>query len=137
MWRQCSEGSEIVKMGKVIILVFSIFLILFIMSWLYNHPICLVCGLSMYPTFDDGSIILSERVKDVDVVIGEVYIFKRPTEDGKTLRVIKRVHDVLPQSDGLYCYILGDNPPMSYDSRDYGYIKCDEVVAKVTKILRY
>lgn len=124
-------------MGKVIILVFSIFLILFIMSWIYNHSICLVCGLSMYPTFDDGSIVMSRRVTALEVAENEVYIFKRVTDEGEEKNIIKRVHHITYIGDKKFCYILGDNPPMSCDSRDYGYVSADDVVAKVTKILRY
>ena len=96
-------------MVKIIILLFAGIYV--VARWIYMHPVCLVCGLSMYPTFDDGSIILTERVSNLEIEKGEVYVFKRPTSDGKTLRVIKRVHD------------------LEFNS--------EEVVAKVTKILRY
>lgn len=122
-------------MTKLIILLGAFIYV--VVRWIYMHPICLVCGLSMYPTFDDGSIILTERVDNLEIEKGEVYVFKRPTSDGKTLRVIKRVHDLEFKDGKMLCYILGDNPPMSYDSREYGYIDSEEVVAKVTKILRY
>lgn len=122
-------------MTKIIVIVCAV--IFLVVRWIYMHPICLVCGLSMYPTFDDGSIILTERVDNLEIEKGEVYVFKRPTSDGKTLRVIKRVHDIYFKDGKMLCYILGDNPSMSYDSREYGYIDSEEVVAKVTKILRY
>lgn len=122
-------------MVKIIILLFAGIYV--VARWIYMHPVCLVCGLSMYPTFDDGSIILTERVDNLEIEEGEVYVFKRPTSDGKTIRVIKRVHDIKFEDGKMLCYILGDNPSMSYDSREYGYIDSEEVVAKVTKILRY
>lgn len=122
-------------MVKIIILLFAGIYV--VARWIYMHPVCLVCGLSMYPTFDDGSIILTERVDNLEIEEGEVYVFKRPTSDGKTIRVIKRVHDIKFGDGKMLCYILGDNPSMSYDSREYGYINSEEVVAKVTKILRY
>lgn len=122
-------------MVKIIILLFAGIYV--VARWIYMHPVCLVCGLSMYPTFDDGSIILTERVDNLEIEEGEVYVFKRPTSDGKTIRVIKRVHDIKFEDGKMLCYILGDNPSMSYDSREYGYINSEEVVAKVTKILRY
>ena len=122
-------------MTKIIILLGAFIYV--VVRWIYMHPICLVCGLSMYPTFDDGSIVLTERVNNLEIEKGEVYVFKRPTSDGKTLRVIKRVHDLEFKDGKMLCYILGDNPPMSYDSREYGYIDSEDVVAKVTKILRY
>lgn len=122
-------------MIKIIILLGAFIYV--VVRWIYMHPICLVCGLSMYPTFDDGSIILTKRVDNLEIEKGEVYVFKRPTSDGKTLRVIKRVHDIDFKDGKMLCYILGDNPSMSYDSREYGYIDSEEVVAKVTKILRY
>ena len=124
-------------MNKTFIILAIFAVICLVIRWIYMHPICLVCGLSMYPTFDDGSIILTERVDNLDIEEGEVYVFKRPTPEGKNLRVIKRVHDIKFEDGKMLCYILGDNPTMSYDSRDYGYINSEEVVAHVTKILRY
>ncbi|MFR5470045.1 MAG: signal peptidase I [Romboutsia sp.] len=122
-------------MVKIIILLFAGIYV--VAHWIYMHPICLVCGLSMYPTFDDGSIILTKRVDNLEIEKGEIYVFKRLTSEGKTLRVIKRVHDLEFKDGKMLCYILGDNPSMSYDSREYGYIDSEDVVAKVTKILRY
>lgn len=122
-------------MTKLIILLGAFIYV--VVRWIYMHPICLVCGLSMYPTFDDGSIVLTERVDNLDIEKGEVYVFKRHTSEGKTVRVIKRVHDLEFKDGKMLCYILGDNPSMSYDSREYGYINSEDVVAKVTKILRY
>lgn len=122
-------------MVKIIILLFAGIYV--VARWIYMHPVCLVCGLSMYPTFDDGSIILTERVSNLEIEKGEVYVFKRPTSNGLNMRVIKRVHDIKYEDGKMLCYILGDNPSMSYDSREYGYINSEEVVAKVTKILRY
>ena len=122
-------------MTKIIILLGAFIYV--VVRWIYMHPICLVCGLSMYPTFDDGSIILTERVTPLEIEEGEVYVFKRPTSNGLNMRVIKRVHDIHFEDGKMLCYLLGDNPPMSYDSREYGYINSEEVVAKVTKILRY
>ena len=124
-------------MNKTIIIMAIFAVICLVIRWIYMHPICLVCGLSMYPTFDDGSIILTERVDNLDIEEGEVYVFKRPTSNGLNMRVIKRVHDIHFEDGKMLCYLLGDNPPMSYDSREYGYINSEEVVAKVTKILRY
>lgn len=122
-------------MIKIIILLGAFIYV--VVRWIYMHPICLVCGLSMYPTFDDGSIILTKRVDNLEIEKGEIYVFKRITPEGKTLRVIKRVHDLEFKDGKMLCYILGDNPSMSYDSREYGYIDSEDVVAKVTKILRY
>lgn len=122
-------------MTKIIILLGAFIYV--VVRWIYMHPICLVCGLSMYPTFDDGSIVLTERVDNLEIEKGEVYVFKRPTSNGLNMRVIKRVHDLKFEDGKMLCYLLGDNPSMSYDSREYGYINSEYVVAKVTKILRY
>ena len=121
----------------IVLGVFVLWLVYFIVRWFYMHPICLVCGLSMYPTFDDGSIVLTERVNNLEIEEGEVYVFKRITPESKTLRVINRVHDLEFKDGKMLCYILGDNPSMSYDSREYGYLNSEDVVAKVIKILRY
>ncbi len=122
-------------MIKIIIILCAI--IFLVVRWIYLHPICLVCGLSMYPTFDDGSIILTKRVNNLEIEEGEVYVFKRITPEGKPLRVIKRVHDIKCEDGKMLCYLLGDNRSMSYDSREYGYLNSEDVVAKVIKILHY
>ena len=66
-------------MNKTIIIMAIFAVIYLVIRWIYMHPICLVCGLSMYPTFDDGSIILTERVNNLEIEEGEVYVFKLPT----------------------------------------------------------
>ena len=58
-------------------------------------------------------------------------------------RVVKRVALEAP-SDGVYpegprgrpIYLLGDNPPESRDSRDYGPVGMDDIAGKVIRLRR-
>ena len=98
----------------------------------HGFPIARVCGNSMIPTFKDGDIILSTRFFH-GYKIGEVYIFSPPdTKDPKKL-VIKRLTKIMDTylSPNEYLYFMGDNRADSNDSRNYGVVHSDKVVAKV------
>lgn len=87
-----------------------------------NWPLSLyrVSGDSMFPTFNDGDTLLGFRWfrPQVDqVVVANV--------DGRP--VIKRVAAISRQSITL----LGDNPAHSTDSRTYGDINMDRLIAKI------
>lgn len=92
----------------------------------YVFPIAIVIGESMNPSFRDGQKILCSRLPVILKKFneGEVYIYKCPYENKL---VIKRLHHRFGDS----FYFLGDNAPYSVDSRDYGYIKVEDIVAKV------
>ena len=96
--------------------------------FLYKHLFLIeICGDSMYPTLKDGEYYLGVRIynkRDLDV--GKVYIVKRPEEG---ICVVKRVND--QNYNGNYVWLLGDNLRVSKDSRDYGWVPSNLVIAKL------
>jgi phage repressor protein C with HTH and peptisase S24 domain len=81
-----------------------------------------VVGISMSPTLRAGQLVLATGrfgyVHEGDVVI----IWHNGREK------IKRVAQVDPNK-GMY--VLGDNPDESTDSRSFGWLDHDEIIAKV------
>lgn len=108
--------------------VFIAIIIVAVVAFLfYVFPFIQVCGDSMYPTFHNGDIILGCRL--FSFKIGVVYVFTPPippTEEGGY--VIKRLTHISPQTGKLF--FKGDNADHSYDSRMYGYVSREKVIAK-------
>ena len=94
----------------------------------YVFPLIQVCGDSMYPTFKDGDIVLGCRLFNISRK--SVYVYHPPV--GKKY-VIKRLTQVSSVTNKLF--FEGDNPEHSYDSRMYGYISRDKVVAQCIFII--
>ena len=94
----------------------------------YLFPIIEVCGDSMYPTFKDGDIALGCRL--FTIKRNSVYVFNPPV--GQKY-VVKRLTQISSTTNKLF--FEGDNPDHSYDSRMYGYISRDKVVAKCLCII--
>ena len=90
---------------------------------IYIFPIVEVCGCSMCPTFHSGDIILCCRFCSIDEK--SIYVFNPPLGEKY---VIKRLTQINPTTDKLF--FEGDNPKESYDSRMYGYVSQDKIVAK-------
>ena len=110
---------------ELIIIVVSVVLIV-IICFLIRHyvfPNLDIVGNSMYPTLLDGERKHSRRFfkRFDEPKIGRIYVYHDPT--GKL--VIKRLKMI---KDDL-CYFVGDNPSMSYDSRYYGFINKNRIVA--------
>ena len=89
----------------------------------YVFPLIEVCGDSMNPTFKNGDIILGCRLYSLKRK--SVYVYHPPVGEKY---VIKRLTQVSSTTNKLF--FEGDNPDNSYDSRMYGYIARDKVVAK-------
>lgn len=100
----------------------------------YAFPLAKVSGRSMYPTYKDGDLLLTTTLFNRDKLeVGAVYVFKR-LKDGEETLVVKRLTDnVKLPHEGLnnLCYFLGDNPEESYDSRHYGFVNAEDIIAKV------
>jgi phage repressor protein C with HTH and peptisase S24 domain len=77
-------------------------------------------GDSMAPTLVPGMVVLAIRTRKVKP--GDVVIFWH-----EGLDKIKRVHDV--QFNKVF--LAGDNPARSTDSRDFGWLSLDTILAKV------
>ena len=118
---------------RILIVLFVIFCIGALIYYLF--PPVKVCGRSMYPTYQDDTILLTTRCF-LKYVPGEVYVYNRK-EDGDSREVIKRLKDVVIQEGQTYLYFEGDNPEESYDSRYYGYVHHSLVMLKVVKVLKY
>jgi signal peptidase I len=92
-----------------------------------------VDGFSMYPTYNNGDMLIAKRVctRD-DMEFDKVYIYRH---DNKY--IIKRlisITDIVSHKD--FCkehnyYFLGDNLKDSIDSRLYGAIPFKDIVGKV------
>lgn len=89
----------------------------------YSFPLVQVCGDSMYPTFKDGDIVLGSRL--FKLKRKAIYVYTPPVGEKY---VIKRLTQVSPTTHKLF--FEGDNANYSYDSRMYGYISRDKVVAR-------
>lgn len=118
-------------MLKVLIGVFLSLVIIFKTQHLIR-----VTGDSMNPTYHDGDILFATsffRAKNLKV--GDVIIYKPPTSSSEEVKfVIKRISHILKNTDGkLYFYFLGDNSEVSFDSRRYGYVPRNKLVAKVIR----
>lgn len=98
-----------------------------------------VVGLSMYPTIKDGDVV--EFDSSITPKIGDVVDFRcfnekclngSPNYDNYK---VKRLSDI---RDNCY-YFLGDNPDMSWDSRNYGWLCGTDVkilgTASIEKII--
>lgn len=99
-------------------------LVLVIAFLIYAFPVIQVCGDSMYPTFNDGDIILGCRLLK-DFKVGNVFIYTPPVGEKY---VIKRLTQISSITGKLF--FEGDNSDNSYDSRMYGYISRDKIVAQ-------
>lgn len=98
----------------------------------------IVVGDSMTPSYNNGDILFATsffRAKNLKV--GDVMVFRPPIASSDEVKfVIKRISHIIKNTDGkLYFYFLGDNQAVSFDSRRYGYVPKDRLVAKVIRKL--
>lgn len=91
----------------------------------YLFPFIQVCGDSMFPTYNNGEILIGRRLfLKKNIKKGDVVVYKSP--NGTV--VIKRVEEITKY--GLFC--VGDNFEQSYDSRHYGIIPYSNLICRVT-----
>lgn len=120
----------------MILVLIGVFLSLVIL--IKTQHLIRVTGDSMTPTYYDGDILFATSFfKTKNLKEGDVMIFRPPTSSSDEVKfVIKRIHHILVTPEGkMFFYFLGDNPQVSFDSRRYGYVPKDKLVAKVVRKL--
>lgn len=122
---------------------------------IFAADLAVVDGRSMEPFVSRGSLVLVLRcayglrspgpggtywLRWGTPVPGET-VLAYPPASGR--RVVKRVASELapggpaaPGTRGRPVYLLGDNPPESRDSRDYGPVGMDDIAGKVIRLRR-
>lgn len=128
--------------------VFLLFVLLFTVFFFFNFQTVEVKGDSMEPTFSSGQRLLVSRAywlvgqihrNDIVVVHNEdaEYVIKRVYALGGDVVDPFNVPENYSLINGEYrvppgaLYLLGDNRPVSQDSREYGPIPAEEVLGKV------
>lgn len=102
-----------------------------------------VSGSSMYPTFKDGGFVYGTYIRsDTEVKVGDVVMAKDPNSNrllikrvlgtpGMTIKAgsIEEVMDDVHLNENEY-YLVGDNRPVSLDSRSFGPVTREGLVYK-------
>lgn len=106
-----------------------VFIALLLVCILSFFPIVQVVGTSMYPTYKNGEFLVGNRFfPRSKIKNGDVIIFHSLDKI-----VIKRVSNIISDGKGKRLYwCLGDNTNNSYDSRHYGFIEEDLIIARIT-----
>ncbi|NNE99076.1 MAG: nickel-type superoxide dismutase maturation protease [Pyrinomonadaceae bacterium] len=81
-------------------------------------------GDSMLPLLEDGDEVLVNRRADIRE--GDIVIARHPHED--SIEMIKRVAGIY---DERFYSLLGDNPPESSDSREFGLVEEKLIIGRV------
>ena len=128
-----------------------IVLFLIALFFYFNFTTVIVSGHSMEPTFHSGQRLLASRaywlvggVKDNDIVVvktgnGSEYIIKRVYKTGgETVDWVNAPADWhlvngeyrVPAG---YIYVIGDNRPVSEDSRTFGAVPMNRIIGKIIR----
>ncbi|MBI2443117.1 MAG: S26 family signal peptidase [Candidatus Levybacteria bacterium] len=80
----------------------------------------------MKPTFQNGDLVLAcfLAYKLLTPKKGHIVVFRHPR---KGIPLIKRVKKI----QGTLCFLEGDNLSESKDSRDFGWVKKENIFGKV------
>ena len=109
-----------------VLIILGVISIVTILSYLF--PVIQVCGVSMFPTFNDGDIILCCRIFPIRV--SDIYVYQPPV--GRKY-VIKRLKRTIKGKSALF--FEGDNSNDSFDSRDYGYVSKSSILARYILVI--
>lgn len=102
-----------------------------LVALLYVFPHIRICGNSMYPTYKDGERMICFRFYPIRrLKAGDVIVFLQDLDEDNKRAVIKRIDRVKTVGHSTYFYVLGDNPPESLDSREYGYIHQSKFICR-------
>ena len=81
-------------------------------------------GNSMSPALKDGDEVTFESYRKQNIKIGDILVVNHPYSLDK--KIVKRVSKV--KGDSLY-FLEGDNSYESSDSRTFGYISTESIIA--------
>jgi nickel-type superoxide dismutase maturation protease len=101
---------------------------------LYDEPRILkpvyplrVRGESMAPRLTGGALVIAQAVDATTILrVGDVVVARRP--DRPQLEIIKRIQSIAAEGT---IFLTGDNPRESTDSRDFGSVRRDQIIARV------
>jgi nickel-type superoxide dismutase maturation protease len=81
----------------------------------------------MAPTLPSGALVVARPIDRLTPLrVGEVVVARRP--DRRGLEIIKRIQ-AIDGSGGIF--LVGDNPSSSTDSRQFGAVTREQIVARV------
>lgn len=81
----------------------------------------------MEPALPAGSLVIAQPIDAATRLhSGDVVVARRPDRDG--LEIIKRIHSI--DAEGTI-FLVGDNPKASTDSREFGPVRVDQLIARV------
>lgn len=81
----------------------------------------------MAPRLRPGALVVAEPLDQAAVLRpGDIVVARRP--DRPQLEIIKRIHSI--DAAGTI-FLVGDNPGASTDSRDFGAVRREQVLARV------
>ena len=81
-------------------------------------------GNSMSPALKNGDEVIFDSLIDQSIKIGDILVFNHPYFINKI--IIKRVSKI--KGDSLY-FLEGDNSYESSDSKTFGYISTEDIIA--------
>jgi len=80
----------------------------------------------MAPRLPSGARVVARPVDQMTPLrVGQVVVARRPDRPG--LEIIKRIQAI----DGGAIFLVGDNPSSSTDSRQFGAVPREQIVARV------
>ena len=97
-----------------------------------------VRGDSMSPNYNDGDWLLFRLLpakSKANELVGKVVLIQRRSNFGEDFLQVKRVIKVHNHNDEAQIWVEGDNKDKSTDSRSWGALDSDEVIAKL--VIRY
>lgn len=123
-------------MLKLLLFILILLVITVLTYFILRFTVVRIDGESMSPTFHNGNFVFADRYFSPKysltfgekVKSGQIFIYYSPNG----YIVIKRLDHVIKISDAEYLYWFeGDNKAGSRDSREYGYIHEENIIAEV------